>query len=343
MSVLLAIHDQPGSFSDRWIEYCSKEGVSFKRVSCRDSAIVGQLAGVDGLLWNWSHVRPEDSLIARQVVTAAERMGIKVFPNALTSLHYDDKIAQKYLLEAIAAPLIPSYVFVDEESALQWIHETTFPKVFKLRCGAGSSNVVLVKTRQEGIRLCRRMFGKGRKAIAGGYFSDFRRKVTHTRDLGHFLQKLRRLPVSIASGLRWRHAAAVQQGYMYFQDFLAGNTGDTRMTVIGNRAFAFFRRNRPGDFRASGSGEIVYDPEHIDRRCLRTAFDVAQKLDSQSLAFDFVFDDQGAQRIVEISYTYVASAVQGCAGYWDENLNWQEGRYWPQDLILQDLLAAIGR
>ena len=40
-----------------------------------------------------------------------------------------------------------------------------------------------------------------------------------------------------------------RRGYVYFQDFIPDNQFDTRVTVIGNRAFAFIRKVRPGDFR----------------------------------------------------------------------------------------------
>src|SRR6185503_17089802 len=45
-------------------------------------------------------------------------------------------------------------------------------------------------------------------------------------------------------------------GYILLQEFLSNNKFDTRVTVIGNRAFAYRRFNRPNDFRASGSGNF---------------------------------------------------------------------------------------
>jgi glutathione synthase/RimK-type ligase-like ATP-grasp enzyme len=84
-----------------------------------------------------------------------------VFPDFRTAWHFDDKVAQKYLFEAIGAPLVPSYVFFDKQEALRWAELTTFPKVFKLRGGAGSQNVSLVKTKQECIKLIHKAFGKG--------------------------------------------------------------------------------------------------------------------------------------------------------------------------------------
>jgi hypothetical protein len=237
--------------------------------------------------------------------------------------------------------LIPSYVFVDQESALRWIDQATFPKVFKLRCGAGSQNVELVRTRDGAVRKCRRMFGRGYSGQPASYFADLRRKVRRTTGWKHFWEKLGRMPQSLRTIWNSKRYLPPQRGYMYFQDFLDGNAHDTRVTVIGGRAFAFLRKNRPGDFRASGSGDLVYDPGQIDPRCVRAAQDATRAIGAQSLAFDFLFDSGGQPRIGEISYTYAPGAVYDCLGYWDEGLCWREGHYWPQDLVLEDIVRGI--
>ena len=130
---------------------------------------------------------------------------------------------------------------------------------------------------------------------------------------------------------------------MYFQDFLDGNSFDTRVTIIGDRAFAFTRDVRPGDFRASGSGRVVYDGRRIHPECVKIAFEVTRRVGSQSMAFDFVMDGGGAPRIAEVSYCYDARAVYDCAGHWDARLVWHEGHVWPQDAILIDLLERLDR
>ena len=48
-------------------------------------------------------------------------MGTPVFPNYNTSWHFDDKVGQKYFLEAIDAPLVPSHIFYSKKEALEWI------------------------------------------------------------------------------------------------------------------------------------------------------------------------------------------------------------------------------
>ena len=45
-------------------------------------------------------------------------------------------------------PLAPSYVFYTREEAMSGLKNARYPKVFKLRNGAGSDNVRLVSTRQ---------------------------------------------------------------------------------------------------------------------------------------------------------------------------------------------------
>lgn len=337
---MIGIHHRPGSFSDRWIEVCTDRGIPFRTIDCLASDVMQQCEGLDAVFWHWYHDNPSDLLVARQVITALEEKGIVVFPNTETCSHFDDKIAQKYLLEAIDAPLAPSWVFLDRETAMQWIAGAAWPKVFKLRNGAGSKNVQLVRSRGQAESLCRQAFGRGIPSVAG-VFSDMGVKMRKTKTASDFFQRLMRAPRSIARIISLRRNLPRQSGYMLFQEFLPNNTGDTRITVIGDRAFGFQRRNRPGDFRASGSGQIVYEPQNIDPRCVRIAFRVADRLRTQSLAFDFVNDHGGEPKIVEISYAYLPEAVHACAGAWDRELRWHEGHVWPQDAILDEVLRSI--
>src|SRR5699024_7603805 len=83
------------------------------------------------------------------------------FPDFQTAWHFDDKVGQKYLLEAIGAPLVSSYVFYDRQNALEWIAEADFPKVFKLRRGAGSAHVKLARNKSEARKLVGRAFSGG--------------------------------------------------------------------------------------------------------------------------------------------------------------------------------------
>jgi glutathione synthase/RimK-type ligase-like ATP-grasp enzyme len=337
---MIGIHDSPGSFSDRWIEACVQKSTPFTRLNCNSTDILHQCEGMSAVFWHWTLNKPQEELVARQIIAALELKGILVFPNYASCCHYDDKVAQKYLLDAIGAPFAATWVFINRDEAMEWIACTTWPKVFKLRCGAGSSNVRLVRSRREAEEICRRAFGRGFHARPS-YLNDARTRLRKTKGWPELWQKLKRAPQTLVTTLAVRRRMPRQQGYVYFQEFLPGNNFDTRVTIIGNRAFGFTRRNRPDDFRASGSGQLVYEVALIDKRSLEIAFHVAERLGVQSLAFDFLFDRTHAPQIVEISYCYAASAVQACRGYWDRGLCWHEGHVWPQDAILEDVLAAL--
>jgi glutathione synthase/RimK-type ligase-like ATP-grasp enzyme len=337
----IAIHHHAGSFSDRWIKYCDEKQVPYKLVNCYDSDIVAQLDGCDGLMWHWNQNDYKAALFARQLTISLEKKEIKVFPDVNTAWHHDDKVGQKYLLEAIGAPLVKSYVFYSSKEALNWLNTTTFPKVFKLRGGAGSINVSLVKTKKMAELLVKKAFGKG--------FSHINRS-SRLRDRFWILRRDKNLSAvrAVVSGMarmfihteveRFSHN---EKGYIYFQDFIPENEYDTRLVVIGDRCFGVRRYCRKGDFRASGSGIKAYEPELFDKKSIQISFDIAKKLKTQSLALDFIWDGT-EPKIVEISYGFIMGKFyDDCPGYWDGNLIWHEKIIDPQYFIIEDFLREL--
>ncbi|MCR4965145.1 MAG: hypothetical protein K6A41_05770 [Bacteroidales bacterium] len=316
---------QHGGFSDRWVTYCKEHHHEYKLVNVYDSDIIEQVKGCDAFMWHHTHADYRDVLFAKQLIYSLETAGIKCFPDYRTTWHFDDKVGQKYLLEAVGAPLVPSYVFYTKEEAENWISNTTFPKVFKLRGGAGAANVMLARTGNEARRLVNKAFGKGFPQFdRKGYLKERYRKWRNGQDsFVGVLKGFARLfiPTTFAK----MHPR--EKGYAYFQDFIPNNRYDIRVCVVGKRAFALKRMTRKDDFRASGSGEIFYDKSQIDERCIKIAFEVNEKLGAQSVAFDFVFDSGDNPLIVEISYGYSVSAYDNCEGYWTEDLQWHEGSH----------------
>lgn len=339
---MIGIHDSRGTFSDKWIEVCLERNIPFRRLNCLASDVVQQCAGLDAVLWHWPHNDPTSQLVARQIIASLEARGLLVFPDSKTCWHYDDKIGQKYLLEAVGAPLIPTWVFTSPAEARQWIGTAQWPKVFKLRRGAGSSNVQLVRSTAQAEALCERAFGQGFESVES-YFSGLGTRVKKVRNWREMLTKAGRAHRAIANILTLRRGMQRERGYMYFQEFMTANAFDTRITVIGNRAFGFRRMNRPKDFRASGSGLLCYEVADIDPRCVQVAFATADRLQTQSLAFDLLFDATGQVVIGEVSYVYLASAVHACQGHWDRSGAWHAGQVWPQTAILDDLLMTLTR
>lgn len=337
----IAINHTPGSFSDRWIEYCKLNSVDYKIVNCYNNDIVEQLKGCDALMWHHHHGYFKDVITAKRILFALEHAGIKVFPDFKTGWYFDDKVAQKYLLEAVGAPLVPSYVFYDKKEALKWADSTTFPKVFKLKGGAGAANVKLVRTKAAAIKFIKKAFGKG--------FSQFDRLGYFKEQYSNFRAGKDTL-LGVAKGFgrlfistEFAKLQPNEKGYVYFQEFIPNNTFDIRVIVIGVKAFAVKRMTRENDFRASGSGDPKYDISHIDIRCIELAFELNKKINAQSIGYDFVFDKENNPLIVEIGYGFAISFYDPCPGYWDSSLQWHAGQFNPQEWMVEELVKEINK
>lgn len=331
---MIAIHDSNFGFHPRWIDYCKRKNIPYKLVNCYCSDLIEHLRNCDALFWHHYQGSTKDLIAAKPILFALEQAGIKVFPNFKSNWHFDDKLGQKYLLEAIEAPLVPTYVFYDKKAALDWASKTTFPKVFKLRGGASSANVKLVKSQSEAMKFIYKAFGKGFSNYdAWGSLKERWRKwrvgkSTYTDVFKGLVRFIYPPPFAKALGR--------EVGYVYFQDFIPNNEFDVRIVIIGDRALGEKRFVRKNDFRASGSG--IYSYEGIDVFTLKTAFDIFNKLSAQSLAFDFIYDKYNMPLIVEISYGFGTEGIGNVTGYWDKDLNWHKGKFDLYGWMVEEVL-----
>ena len=332
----IAIQKTLRGFDSRWIDYCIEHGIDFKIVNVYSNDIIKDLSDCDAFMWNHHHASVKDVKFAKQLLFSLEQAGIKVFPDFNTNWHFDDKLGQKYLLEAIGAPIVPTFVFYSKEEAIKWVNTTDFPKVFKLRGGAGSYNVRLVKNKRAAYRIVNQAFSIGFSQYSK-WGSLKERWYHYKRGDNSFIYVLKGLGRLLCVP-PFARLVGREKGYVYFQDFIANNDFDIRVIVVGDKAFAIKRLVRENDFRASGSGNIIYDKNQIDKRCVSIAFGVTQKLQSQCVAFDFVFDSESKPLIVEISYGFAADAYDQCEGYWDINLEWHEGKFNPYGWMIQNML-----
>jgi glutathione synthase/RimK-type ligase-like ATP-grasp enzyme len=332
----IAIHHGKNAFSNRWVAYCKNNNIEFKIVDAYQTNIIQQLEDCSAFMWHHSHSNSKDILFAKQLLFSIEQKGIAVFPNFNTTWHFDDKVGQKYLLEAIDAPLVPSYVFYSKEMAFKWVEQTQFPKVFKLRGGAGSANVKLAKTKKDAIELITKAFGKGFRQYQP--WSNLKERWRKYQNGQTNLFDVFKGMLRFYTEPEFSKIIGYERGYIYFQDFIPNNTFDIRVIVIGKKAFALKRLVRKGDFRASGSGEMKFEKEEFDEKCIEISFKTSQKLNAQCLAYDFVFNSLNDPLIVEISYGFSIEAYDTCPGYWDNELNWHEGFFNPQNWMIEDLI-----
>jgi len=334
--MIIAIHHSKTGFHPRWINYCRENNIPYKLVNCYANDIIIQLKDCNALMWHFSQGNPKDILIAKQLIFSLLQAGIKVFPDFNTSWHFDDKVSQKYLLEAIEAPLVPSYVFYDKTQALKWVEQTNFPKVWKLRGGAGSANVKLIENKKQAQKYIKKAFGSGFKQYNA--WSNLQERLRKFRLGKTTLWNILKGFIRLNYAPEFSRTAGRARGYIYFQDFMPDNHFDIRVVVIGDNAFAIKRMVRKKDFRASGSGTILYEKHHFKEDDIKLAFDINEKLKSQCIAMDFVYD-KGQTKLIEISYGFSPEGYDNCPGYWDKNLNWIEGRFNPYGWMINNLLT----
>ena len=333
------VNNRDGGFAQHWINYCKNNCIEYKEVDPYSSDIIEEVVDCDAFMWHHSHGDYRNLLFAKQLLFSMENAGKIVFPNQHTGWHFDDKVGEKYMLEALGLPLVESFVFYDKASALKWAMSTTYPKVFKLRGGAGAMNVKLVRNMNQAHKFINRCFGKGFTAFdRWAYCKDRFNKWRNGNDsfLGA-MKGIGRLVIPV-DNVNLRHH---EKGYAYFQEFMPSNDFDTRVVVVGAntgniKASAFRRFVRPGDFRASGSGLKSY--EDIDLATIKTAINAARAMKSQSTAFDFIYDTQGNPRIVETSYCFVTPIYHS---YWDEKLNLHSEDINMAEEMIRNVIAEV--
>lgn len=332
----IGIHHTVGHYSKHWIAYCESRGIDYKLVDCYRNDIIEQLSDCDALMWHYSHKSPKASKFAKQLLFSLEAAGKKVFPDFNTAWHFDDKLGQKYLFEAAGIPHPPSYAFFSKKDALAWARETTFPKVFKLRNGAASSNVKLVKSKRDAERLIRKAFGKGFKQNPG--WSNIKERIRKYRMGNSKFREVIEGFVRLFVPTEYARVTGREKGYTYFQDFIPGNDSDVRVFVIADKAYALKRMVRKNDFRASGSGVELYGKEYFKDDVIQLAFDISEKLQSQCLVYDFVYHDD-KPLVVEISYG-TGEGYELCLGHYDKDLKWHDEILDLGQLMVENVLQG---
>lgn len=330
MGLLIAVqpdHYGPNDASSPiWIRLLWDAGHRVREVNVDRADILAQLEGCQGFMWRHGHF-PGRRLIARRLLPVIENeLGLIVYPDQNTCWHYDDKIAQAYLFAALGIPAPKSWIWYEKSLALEFARNAEYPLVMKLYSGAGSRNVMLLRSFREARIWIGRIFDHGVRALAGPRVS--------------LLQRIKKKVSVWVLGEGIDSAWEVHRGYALFQEYLPDNQYDTRVTVIGDRAFAFRRFNRPGDFRASGSGLIDHGPAGVDAAFVKLAFDTARKLKAQSCAIDGLWREDEPV-VGEVSYTYVSHLVHKCPGYWNSRMEWHEGSMRPEEAQIQDFLVRL--
>lgn len=318
------IFQHSGTWTNSWIEYCKKNDVSFEILDCYQSNIIEKLRNFDCLIWHIGNYVLQDMMFGRSILYSAKNMGLRTFPDYNTAWHFDDKIAETYLLQTIDAPIPNSWMFYLLEDCIDWLEkESKYPLIAKLKCGSGSNNVKLLKTKYEAINYAKHMFKNGYKTHPSILFKSKSLFLSSTSwDI--MKSRIKRIPEFLHT-LSHAKMFPREKGYVFFQEYIPNDGYDLKIVVIGDKLSFIGRNIRKGDFRASGGGSLFFEKSLITQNIISSAFSTSDKLGFQCMGYDYVVDKKsGTGKIIEISYGFSHTALLLAGGYFDRSGVWYD-------------------
>ncbi len=326
----IAIHQNEKMFKhssqivDDCIKQCVKRNIKYKIVNCYDTNILETLREFDAVIWTIQNYVKADMLEARSILNSAQKIGLRVFPDFNTSWHFDDKIAEMYLLQAINAPIPKSWVFYFKDECIEWLkNEAKYPIVAKLRCGSGANNVKLLKNFKEAKKYTDIMFTKGFSPAPSAIYKAYS-KAQSSKNLKVIINRIKKIP-DFLNTLSNAKKLSRESDYCYFQEFIENNGYDIKIVVINDKLIPLCRNIRKGDWRASGGGDCYTDISMVTEQIRKSAFDTFDKCGFQCIGFDYVVDKNTNEgKIIEMCYGFDFQALSDVGGYFDRHGNWHK-------------------
>ena len=278
---------------DEFKEACMASDFDYKIIEIGNDDWMNQLEGIDIFIWRLIMSDPSGRAEASAKIPVIEEMGITCFPNRQMLWLYDDKIRETYFLRHHGYPVPKTWVFFEQKSARNFVAKASYPLVAKSHCGASSCGVMILNSRKEAETLLYRVF-KG-ISIWDKILENY-----------YYTPKLEKGDLLLQLQCRYNNS---WPRYTYFQEFVHTEK-DWRITTLGQDIVSVFaRENRPGDFRASGSGlwSKVSENELPAEAC-DLALQISNANGFTSMTYDFMQHD-GKWVIGELSYTFLLNAV----------------------------------
>lgn len=334
------IFKHSGNWNNAFIKCCEEQNIPFELVDCYRYDIVDKLDRYSALIWTIQNYVLADIQESRSILQVAEQKGLKTFPNHNTVWHFDDKIAEMYQFQAVKAPIPRSWVFYLLEDCLKWLDSAQYPIIAKLRCGSGSNNVRMLKSKGEAVSYAKKMFSSGFDPSPSLMYKAYS-KAQSSKNWKMAASRIKKIPEFLNTR---RHASQlpIEKGYCYFQEMIPNDGYDIKVAVVGDKLSFLVRHTRKNDFRASGGGNIFYDKKYMTPQIIESAFKTAEAIGTQCIGFDYVVDKRnGVGKIIEMCYGFDWEAVFSAGGYWDRNAVWHDEPLNVPNEILKNLLKSI--
>ncbi len=271
---------------ERFEYYAQEFGLHFEIFDIGNSNWTDTVSKYVAILWRPNALSPWLEQAREKIFFMENFMNLRVFPNWKTICTYDNKKAQAYFFGYHNIPTPDTFVSYSLQECEEYILNCNFPIVSKASGGAGSEGVRLLHDLSEAKVELQKKFQRS--------------------TINRILDRFGYLP------LNQKH---LPEKYLLLQQFIPDNARDCRLTVLGKKyVFVLYRRNRPGDFRASGSGLVEYEGK-VGENEARYFVELCRKHDFDSMAFDLLFNEKGFV-VTEMSYTYPKDFLDNVPSYY---------------------------
>lgn len=248
-----------------------------------------------------------------------------LYPNYNSLYIYENKRNMAAFLEMHAIPHVDTRVFIDKQSALEFVESAHYPLVQKSNIGAGGSAVTVLRNKKNAKRVIRKVFG-----LKNGLFS------------------MGLSPVHRKFGIPFKFTGCAQKHYVIFQPFHEIKW-EWRILKVGNSYFGHQKLLKGN--KASGSGLVgwVQPPEKL----LYMAKDICDKGRFDVMDVDIFETVDGKFLVNEIqaifgSYLPYQMKVDGKPGRYiydeEKGFLFEEGefnRYGSKLLFVEDFLRIL--
>lgn len=219
----------------------------------------------------------------------------------------EDKVRLNYFYEINNLPHIKTFISQSRDEVMEFIETCDYPVISKDKVCSCGKGVYMIKNKLQAYDLCEEIF---------------------------------------STGLATNEDYIRQKDYVYFQEFVPNHGFDLRIIMVGESFFGYFRYPKEGDYKASGSG--IVDKKGLPVDAMLLAKEIREKLPkSSSLAVDFIKDSRDDNYYIVETTVFVGVEtteqlmVDGVAGrYIEKNgeFTFEPGRFWLQELMLEDLM-----
>jgi glutathione synthase/RimK-type ligase-like ATP-grasp enzyme len=210
------------------------------------------------------------------VLLALEQAGAVLIPHFLAFRCHHNKALQELIrLKYMPASRMASKVYGSLEDLLRDSSDINYPCVLKSSSGAKSLGVELCSSEKE--------------------LKNRAKKISRTFSLIEWVKDY------IKSVIRPYHVRVSQHKRKFIvQKFVSNLPGDFKVLIYGDRCVALERGLNPGDFRASGSGNLTVN-EPIPAKVIAFCFQLARKFDVPFASFDVAMVD-GEPELIEFQF-----------------------------------------